>query len=476
MRLLVRLNALDAAERITESGRRMVALPTHPRLARLLLEAHARGAGARGALLAALAAERDLRHSTRTRFSERSIDVEVGSSDLLAQAAAFEAAEAERLSAAELRARGLDPVSYQHAKKARDQLARAARVPREPTHAMEDEEETLLLATLAAFPDRVGRRRRPRTPQVVFAGGGSAQQAETSVVREAELLVAVDVVEAERGRGAILRSASEVIPEHLLELFPERIEERRTLRFDDKTQQVEVSEALLYEGLVLDESVRRDVAGEDVAACLARAALDHGLEKLFDANGLENLRRRLAFAAAHGAPLPEGTEIEPATPGATIGPESPGRLSLSFVERALADACVGRRSFADLRGLSLEQAMLARLYPSVASRLREIAPDTIALPGRARVPVTYEVDRPPWIESRLQDFFGMKRGPHVVSGRVPLVLHLLAPNFRAVQVTTDLEGFWARHYPGLRKELMRRYPKHAWPEDPLTAKPPERRR
>jgi ATP-dependent helicase HrpB len=483
LRLLERLGALTSNDTtdaptvaITALGRRLLALPTHPRLARLVLEAEARDAGPRGALLAALASERDLRLSTRTRFGDARIDVAVGASDLLAQLEAFEAAEAERLSASELRARGLDVLGFQQVKKSRDQLARAARVGREPALGLEDEEEALLLATLAAFPDRVGKRRRPNAPQIVFAGGGSAELAETSVVREAELLVAVDVVEGERGRAATIRAASEVEPEHLLELFPERIEERRTLRFDTKTQQVEASEALLYDGLVLDESVRRDVEGEDVAACLAKAAIEHGLEKLFDADGLENLRRRLAFAAAHGLALPDDAVIEAATQGAKVGPEAPGRVSLSFVERALADACIGRRSFADLRGLSLEQAMLARLEPSAASKLREVAPESIALPGRARVPVTYEVDRAPWIESRLQDFFGMKRGPHVASGRVPLVIHLLAPNFRAVQVTTDLEGFWARHYPTLRKELMRRYPKHAWPEDPLTATPPERKR
>lgn len=469
-------DAVARLEMITPLGRRMLALPTHPRLARLVLEAEARDAGPRGALLAALAAERDLRMSTRTRFGDSRADVAVGSSDLLAQLEAFESAEAERLSSSELRARGLDIVGFQHAKKARDQLARAARIGREPALGLEDEEEALLLATLAAFPDRVGKRRRPNAPQIVFAGGGSAELAETSVVREAELLVAVDVVEGERGRSATIRAASEVPPEHLLELFPDRIEERRTLRFDSKTQQVEASEALLYDGLVLDESVRRDVEGEDVAACLAKAAIEHGLEKLFDADGLENLRRRLAFAAAHGFPLPEGTVIDPAAQGATVGPDAPGRVSLSFVERALADACEGRRSFSDLRGLSLEQAMLSRLDGAGSSKMRELAPESIALPGRARVPVTYEVDRPPWIESRLQDFFGMKRGPHVAGGRVPLVLHLLAPNFRAVQVTTDLEGFWARHYPTLRKELMRRYPKHAWPEDPLSATPPERKR
>jgi ATP-dependent helicase HrpB len=80
--------------------------------------------------------------------------------------------------------------------------------------------------------------------------------------------------------------------------------------------------------------------------------------------------------------------------------------------------------------------------------------------------------RPPWIESRLQDFFGMAEGPRLAGGRVPLVLHLLAPNQRAVQVTSDLAGFWERHYPALRRELMRRYPRHAWPEDPLRAQPP----
>jgi ATP-dependent helicase HrpB len=88
------------------------------------------------------------------------------------------------------------------------------------------------------------------------------------------------------------------------------------------------------------------------------------------------------------------------------------------------------------------------------------------------VKIHYEAGRPPWIESRLQDFFGLAQGPAVAGGRVPLVLHLLAPNGRAVQVTTDLAGFWERHYPALRRELGRRYPRHSWPEDPLRASPP----
>ena len=103
------------------------------------------------------------------------------------------------------------------------------------------------------------------------------------------------------------------------------------------------------------------------------------------------------------------------------------------------------------------------------ARLDELAPTHVTLPGRAKVPVTYEVDRPPWIESRLQDFFGLTEGPR--AGGAPIVLHLTAPSHRAVQVTTDLAGFWDRHYPAVRKELMRQYPRHHWPEDPRTASP-----
>ncbi len=97
-----------------------------------------------------------------------------------------------------------------------------------------------------------------------------------------------------------------------------------------------------------------------------------------------------------------------------------------------------------------------------------MAPERIGLAAGRQVKVEYGDDgEKPWIASRLQDFFGMTRGPAIAGGRAPLVLHLLAPNPRAVQVTSDLEGFWTRHYPAIRRELSRKYPRHKWPEDPL---------
>ncbi|MEY4575844.1 MAG: hypothetical protein RL701_547, partial [Pseudomonadota bacterium] len=110
------------------------------------------------------------------------------------------------------------------------------------------------------------------------------------------------------------------------------------------------------------------------------------------------------------------------------------------------------------------------LSATLRAKLGALAPENVELPHGRRLRVHYERDKPPWIESRLQDFFGMKASPSC--GGRPLVLHLLAPNQRPVQVTTDLPGFWQRHYPEIRRELMRRYPRHAWPDDPATATPP----
>ena len=144
--------------------------------------------------------------------------------------------------------------------------------------------------------------------------------------------------------------------------------------------------------------------------------------------------------------------------------------------RRSAELCEGSTSFADLREHDLAQKLKDRLGRAGAQALAELAPESLTLPGGRRLGVTYAADADPSAGSRLQDFFGMADGPKVARGRVPVVLHLLAPNQRAVQVTTDLAGFWSKHYPGIARELRRRYPRHAWPDDPLTASPPEPRR
>jgi ATP-dependent helicase HrpB len=150
-------------------------------------------------------------------------------------------------------------------------------------------------------------------------------------------------------------------------------------------------------------------------------------------------------------------------------------LDESSVDSTLDAICVGLTSFAELAAVDVPSALLSGLTQAQRRALEHETPERVRLPAGHTVQVHYEADRPPWIESRLQDFFGMPEGPRLCRGKVPLTLHLLAPNQRAMQVTTDLSGFWTRHYPSIRRELMRRYPRHPWPEDGRTATPPEPR-
>ena len=135
--------------------------------------------------------------------------------------------------------------------------------------------------------------------------------------------------------------------------------------------------------------------------------------------------------------------------------------------KTIAGACYGLRSFAELKGLLGEGGLERILLEGAEERgqLEARAPARVKLAKGRSVAVNYVDGQTPWVASRLQDFFGMRQTPLV--GQTPVVVHLLAPNQRPVQVTQDLAGFWERHYPALRRELGRRYPRHAWPEDPF---------
>jgi ATP-dependent helicase HrpB len=173
---------------------------------------------------------------------------------------------------------------------------------------------------------------------------------------------------------------------------------------------------------------------------------------------------RLAFLASA---LPE---LGVAPPPDLARPD-PSDDERKMLDALCAEAARGRSRFDELRALGARELMSSSLTAEVARRIDRDAPETIALPGRARVRVAYPRGQPPFVASRMQDFFGLRDGPKLAGGRVALTLHLLAPNQRAVQVTQDLAGFWQRHYPALRRELSRRYPRHRWPEDPLAVIP-----
>ena len=477
--LLRRLGALDAEARVTKTGERMLRFPLHPRLARMLVEAEGRGVAREACVVAALITERDIRSGNilqDPRAREQLRNKKVSSpSDLLELLDLFVEAERVDFAPERLRRMNLDVGAVRAVDRVRRQLQRLSasgrerheRGRRELTPAQEAE---LLISILAGYPDRVARRRTATdvageaNAELLLAGGGAAQLAPESVVRRALFLVAVDAEERrEAGRkgGAgrfgssnFVRLASAIEPDWLLDLFADRISETTLVEWNAETLRVEVVRRLVYDQLVLDESRRSEADNPEATRVLAEAAREAGAQAFVERETIDRFLARVEFMRR--------TFPEAAFP----------LLGEDDVSASLAHLCEGRRSFAELREAAHTGGLLdilrRNLSPEQARLLTAMAPERVALPNGRQARVNYEQgQQPPWLASRLQDFFGARTGPRVAGGRVPLVLHLLAPNQRPVQVTADLMGFWTRHYPQLRRELSRRYPRHAWPEDPL---------
>lgn len=450
--LLARLGAVKDGE-VTDVGRRMLAFPLHPRQARLLVEAEARGVADEGCVLAALVGERDLRAGSKARFGgdgrPRTNDAATERSDLVAMLDLWSEAEGSGFAAHALRAIGLDPGAVHAVDRARKQLARIARSRGAAPDGPKAVDDALLACVLAGFPDRVARRKRPGSRDLALAQGGVAELAETSAVRDAPWMVAVDA-EVRAGR-TLVRVASAIEPEWLIDLFEDRIRETADVSFDDAKGRVVGGSKMLYGELAIAESPGFDANDPRAAELLFAKAMAKGARAFAPEGALDRWLARARFAATQDPSIVAPTD--------------------EVVAATLRELCAGKTSFREIEDGDLLGTLKAKT--GAYGRIDELAPERITLANGRTARIEYEDGKPPFVESYLQDFIGTKTSPK--AGRVPLVLHLLAPNKRAVQVTTDLEGFWARHYPSIRKELMRKYPRHSWPEDtsaPVPLRPP----
>ncbi len=310
-----------------------------------------------------------------------------------------------------------------------EQLRRIARPARQTEHS----DDALLMSVLTGFPDRVARRRAGN--QVLLSTGGSAEVA--GEPPRYEFMVVVDAEDRKDKPLPLIRMTARIEPEWLIELFPDRVREKSGVEWNRLGERVEAVSALLYDELVIQESRGAAPDADAAAELLAQKALEAGIDHFVDNEAMNELIARAQFAGFEPPDVPQ----------------------------VLKDLCLGLRSFSELKNAAanlvslLEQKMGAR-------RLEQIAPERIRLPNGRQTKVHYEAAKPPWIASRLQDFFGMRETPRIGPEQTPVVVHLLAPNHRAVQTTSDLAGFWERLYPQVRRELMRRYPRHSWPERP----------
>ena len=317
------------------------------------------------------------------------------------------------------------------------QLRRLLRLPAQRAGQKLHDEDALLRAVLTGFPDRVARRRSGN--QVLLSSGGSAE-----IIKDAsghgagyEFMAALDGEDRREKPLPFIRLTARIEPEWLIDLFPNRVREESRLTWNRETERVEAGSALLYDELVIQESRGAPPDREAASALLAAKAIEAGIDRFVEREALDQFQARLEFA----------------------GREAPD------LQQAVQKLCDGLISFAELK--TEAKGLLPLLEQECGGRhLSDLAPVSLRLAGGRQTKVHYERGKPPWIASRLQDFFGMRETPRIGPNRTPVVVHLLAPNHRAVQTTSDLAGFWERLYPQVRRELMRRYPKHAWPERP----------
>jgi ATP-dependent helicase HrpB len=455
---LVNLGALTTEGKLTERGRRMLRFPLPPRLARLLVECEDRGIAELGAQAVALLDGRDpLRASFEgiAKGPMASRSVSDGPSDILGALDAMRESAQQRFSSGSLARAGLDRRVVLELEQSARRLKHLAtnRAPAPST------EELACLhleqAMLVAYADRVAHRRAPDTDQLVFANGLLAELAPESVVRRAPYLMAFDLEEKrEAGRGTRLRvtRAGRLDPNWLLTVLPDSVSVTTELRWVDSKGRIDALERLCFGRLVLEETARPAPPSPEATQLLVRIARERGWHRTADTHALGI---RLELLASHGF-----------TNTSWVLDED---FWLEQLEQQLAHSI-------ELTVLTtpnaLSQGFLAR-HPELAAQLARLTPTSCRISEHRACPIHYVREAPPYIESRLADFFGLVTTPTILAGRLPLTVHLLAPNGRPVQITRDLEGFWERHYPTIRRELARRYPKHPWPEDGRHARPPE---
>jgi ATP-dependent helicase HrpB len=456
--LLQWLGATTPQGDISPLGKRLLELPLHPRLARIVARGEELGVPSEASLAAALLSERDIRSDARLRMSpgvQRDLGVS-GPCDVLELMSRFAEAEAVNFRPDGVKRAGLDvrtvqAVATTYRKLSASTKKRAAR-PDSP----DAQDAAVRRSILSGFPERVGKRRRSGQPDIVLSQGGSAKLSPASVVHEGELLVAVAADEQSSGgraQGAV-RLATSIEANWLLEDYGSRIEMKDELVWNPDAERVERREGMAFGAILLDEERGVAPPSAEASRLLFEAAKSRGLFNSLSSEGWLGLVARLALLREHfpEAGLPE--------------------VTASLDDAAAERLCQERVSFAHLRELDPARELRQSLGPPAERLLATETPESFRLPGGKNAEIHYEAGKPPWLESRLQDFFGMKQGPRVCRGKVALTLHLLAPNGRAQQVTSDLSGFWERHYATVRRELMRKYPRHPWPEDGATATPP----
>ena len=436
--LLHALDALDANGRITPHGRQLARVGAHPRLAHMLVRAEELGMQHAALEIAAVLSERDL---VRFHGADRDVDL--------------------RLRIDALRGRGMpssatvDAGAKQRALRTLQVLAQQIGAAPSPAGATEDIVGRLLAL---AYPDRIALSRGGGGRYLLSSGRG-AQLRGGQTLAQAELLVAAEVDAGERD--ALIRLAAPLERSALEQDFSNRIDTRERIGWSAREQAVVAQRERWLDALLLDERRIEQPDPQRVAHALLAGLRELGVEALLWTKEARRLQQRMLFARRIDARAP------------APWPDVSDAALLATAEEWLAPYLAGMSRRDHLSRLDLHAIIAARLDWPMQQRLEDVAPTHLQVPSGSRIPIDYSTPEP-FVAVRLQEVFGLRTTPTIGDGRAPLTLHLLSPAHRPVQVTRDLASFWTRGYVEVKKELKGRYPKHYWPDDPLTAPPTAR--
>jgi len=413
--LLGDLGALDAQGRVTEEGRKLRALPLPPRLARMVVDAAAEGAGAQAAAIAALLTERGL-----------------GGDDL------------------DL-CRRLDQFRRDRSRRGEDARAMVKRWA-DAVDGNGGGKLSVGSILALAYPDRIAKSRGGRSGAFLLANGRGGLVDPASALA-CETFLAVAELTGAAGASRILLAAPLTRAE-IEARFADRIEEREAVTFDTDSASLRARRSRRLGVLVLAEQLKPVAPNAENAKQLAEGIAALGIGKLPWSKAQMQLRNRVSFLRRS-----EGDEW----------PDLSDNTLARTVAEWLAPFLTGKTALAQIGADDLAAALDALIPWNLRHRLDAEAPTHFTASTGSAVPIDYDAEQGPTISIRVQELFGLATHPSIAGGRVPLVIELLSPAHRPVQVTRDLPGFWRGSYKDVKTEMRGRYPKHPWPDDPLSA-------
>ncbi len=445
-RLLVDLDLFDDAGRITALGRDAVRLPLHPRLGRLLLRSRELRCSGLGCQLAALLSERDL-----FRTSGGNSSAQISRSDI-----------GDRLDALNGWRRSgrndhrMDQTAAKNIERVARQLRRLLTVPESENNCTCDDDGISRLL-LAAYPDRIARRRENGTGGYLLASGRGARISERSGVRSADYIVAL-ALDAGKQAEAIIHLAAEIPESVIREERAKHIRSETEVNWDNREGRVIARRLERLGSIQLSADTVIPSATQTVPAVIGAVRVS-GLMLLSMNEAVRQLQGRLLLLHT-SFPEREWPDVSDA-------------VLCDTLEEWLAPYLDGVNSSKKIAQLDIAAILRQRLDYRQQRELDEFVPTHLLVPSGSRVRIDYSGEIPV-LAVKLQELFGLAVGPSVCGGRVPVVLHLLSPAGRPIQVTRDLRGFWDGSYNEVKKELKGRYPKHPWPDDPWSAVPTRR--